>query len=160
MTPRFVLIAVLALAPLTAAAEPATLVRAAELKKEPATDAARVADLAENAKVDALERSGGWVRVKTAAGAEGWVKLLSLRYGGTARAGDSGISQALNAARTGSSGTQVTTGVRGLDEEKLSSARPDPAEFKRLQGYAETKQASSGFAESGKLKAQRVEYPK
>jgi hypothetical protein len=159
MKARLLLAAVLAFAPLLAAAEPATLVRAVELKKEPATDAAKVADLAENARVDALERSGGWVRVKSAAG-EGWVKLLALRYGGTARAGDSGLQQALNVARTGSSGTQVTTGVRGLDEEQISHAQPNPAELKKLQGYAETKQASSGFAESGKLKAQRVEYPK
>jgi SH3 domain-containing protein len=159
MKARLLLAAVLAFAPLLAAAEPATLMRAVELKKEPATDAAKVADLAENAKVDALERSGGWVRVKSAAG-EGWVKLLALRYGGTARAGDSGLQQALNVARTGSSGTQVTTGVRGLDEEQISRAQPNPAELKKLQGYAETKQASSGFAESGKLKAQRVEYPK
>jgi hypothetical protein len=159
MKARLLLAGVLAFAPLLAAAEPATLVRAVELKKEPATDAAKVADLAENARVDALERSGGWVRVKSAAG-EGWVKLLALRYGGTARAGDSGLQQALNVARTGSSGTQVTTGVRGLDEEQISHAQPNPAELKKLQGYAETKQASSGFAESGKLKAQRVEYPK
>jgi hypothetical protein len=160
MTSRLALAAVLCLVPLLAAAEPATLVRAAELKKDPATDAAKVADLAENAKVDALERNGGWVRVKTAAGVEGWVKLLSLRYGGTARQGDSGLQQALNAARTGSSGTQVTTGVRGLDAEKISTAQPNPAELKKLQGYAETKAASSGFADAGKLKAQRVEYPK
>jgi len=164
MTPRMILVAALALAPLLASAEPASVVRATELKKEPASDAAKVADLAENAKVDALERNGGWVRVKTAAGAEGWVKLLTLRYlptaGGPMRAGDSGIAQALNVARTGTSGTQVTTGVRGLDEEQITHAQPNPAELKKLQGYAETKQASGSFAESGKLKAHAVEYPK
>jgi hypothetical protein len=164
MTSRLLLAAVLAavlgVAPLLAAGEPATLARAVELKKTPATDAAKVADLAENAAVDALERNGGWVRVKTAAGAEGWVKLLALRYGGPARAGDSGIAQALNVARTGSSGTQVTTGVRGLDEAMIAAAKPNPAELKKLQSYAETRDAASGFAGSGQLKAQRVEYPK
>jgi hypothetical protein len=150
---------VLCLAPLAAAADPASLVRATELKKEPATDAAKVADLAENARVDALERSGGWVRVKTAAGDVGWVKLLTLKYGGPARAGDSGIAQAINVARTGTSGTVVTTGVRGLDNEMISNAQPNPLELKKLQGYAETKQSSSGFADSGKLKAQKVDYP-
>jgi len=34
------------------------------------------------------------------------------------------------------------------------------AELKKLQGYAESKESSSRFAESGKLHAQRVEYPK
>lgn len=157
---RFVVF--LCLLPLLAYAEPATLVRATELKSEPATDAARVADLAADAPVDAGERRGGWIRVRTPAGAEGWVKLLALRYGGpgAARRGDTGLAQALSVARTGTSGTQVTTGVRGLDEEQIRTAQPNAAELKRLQGYAESKTASSRFAENGKLQAQRVEYPK
>ena len=146
--------------PLLAHAEPASLVRASELKAQPATDASTVAQLAADATVDTSERSGGWVRVKTQAGAEGWVKLLALRYGGTARRGDSGLTQAINVARTGASGTQVTTGVRGLDEADIKTARPSPAELKKLEGYAESKQSSASFAESGKLKAQRVEYAK
>jgi hypothetical protein len=54
----------------------------------------------------------------------------------------------------------VTTGVRGLDETDIKTAKPSPAELKKLESYAESKDASSRFAESGKLKAQRVEYPK
>ena len=152
----------LLLAPLLAQAEPATLVRASDLKAQPATDAATVTQLAADAAVDAGERNGGWVRVRTAAGAEGWVKMLALRYGGTgaAKKGDSGISQAINVARSGASGTQVTTGVRGLDEADIHTARPNPAELKKLEGYAESKQSSAGFADSGMLKAQRVDYPK
>jgi len=157
---RFLL--ALLLLPLLAHAEPATLARASELKAQPATDAATLAQLAADAAVDAGERSGGWVRVKTQAGAEGWVKMLALRYGSSAAAkrGDSGISQAINVARTGASGTQVTTGVRGLDEADIKTARPNPADLKKLEGYAESKQSSAGFAESGNLKAQRVDYPK
>ena len=143
-------------------AEPATLVRASELKAQPASDAPTVAQLAVDAAVDAGERSGGWVRVKTAAGAEGWVKMLALKYGGpgVARKGDTGLTQAINVARTGASGTQVTTGVRGLDETDIKAARANPAELKKLEGYVESKQGSASFAESGKLQAQRVEYPK
>lgn len=148
--------------PLLLHAEPATLTRASELKAQPASDAATVSQLAADAAVDAGERSGGWVRVKTRAGAEGWVKMLALRYGGpgVAKRGDSGLAQAVNVARTGASGTQVTTGVRGLDEADINTARPNPAELKKLEGYAESKDGSSRFAESGGLKARRVEYPK
>jgi len=148
--------------PLLLHAEPATLVRASDLKAQPASDAATLTQLAAEAPVDAGERNGGWVRVKTQAGAEGWVKMLVLRYGGpgVAKRGDSGLTQAINVARSGASGTQVTTGVRGLDETDINTARPNPAELKRLEGYAESKDASSRFAESGKLKAQRIEYPK
>jgi len=147
--------------PLTVAAEPATVIKAVELKKDPATDAATVAQLAENTAVDALERKGGWTRVK-AGGAEGWVRMLALRYAGdgTAKPGDSGASQLFNVARTGSSGTQVTTGVRGLDADQLANAQPNQAEMKKLRSFAATKDAATGFAAQGKLEAKSVEYAK
>lgn len=144
------------------AAEPATVIRATDLKKEPGTDAPTVAPLAEGARVDALERKGGWTRVKAEGGAEGWVRMLQLRYGagGEAKGGDSGVAQLLNVARTGSSGTQVTTGVRGLDAEQLANARPNPGEMAKMTSYAVDKDAAADFAAQGPLRAQRVEYPK
>ena len=152
----------LALLPLLAAAGPATVIRATEMKASPATDAAAVAPLAEQARVDALERKGGWVRVKAESGAQGWVRMLMLRYAGAGeeRRGDLGIVQLVNVARTGTSGTQVATGVRGLDAEQLANARPNAAELERLHGYAATPEAAAGFAAHGGLQAQRVEYPR
>lgn len=150
----------LAVVPLLAMAEPASVVRPTPLMREPATDATKVADLPANAAVDARERRAGWIQVRTASGQEGWVKLLALRYGGSAKAGDSGLSQAINVARTGSSGTQVTTGVRGLDDEKIATAQPNPAELKKLEGFSVPANASAEFAQRGKLQAQTVSYPK
>jgi hypothetical protein len=146
----------------SAGAEPATVVRATELKKDPATDAPTLAQLAESATVEALERRSGWARVKTEAGAEGWVKMLLLRYGGAgpAKQGDSGVAQMLNVARTGTSGTQVTTGVRGLDAEQLTKAQANPAELRKMEQYAETKELAASFAANGQLQARRVDYPK
>src|SRR5258706_13804420 len=54
--------------PVISAAEPATVIRATELKREPATDAAPVAQLPEGTAVDALERKSGWTRVNAPAG--------------------------------------------------------------------------------------------
>jgi len=152
----------LLLAPALCLAEPATVMRATELKQQPASDAASVATLAENAKVDALERKGGWTRVKAEGGTEGWVRTLSLRYAGAgeAKQGDAGISQILNVARTGTSGAQVTTGVRGLDAEQLANAKPNAAELKKLERYAASKEGAEGFAAKGKLSAQQVAYPR
>ena len=134
------------------------MIRATELKKEPATDAATVAQLPENTAVDALERRSGWTRVK-AQGAEGWVKMLALRYGsGAAKQGDTGLSQLFNVARTGTSGTQVTTGVRGLDEAQLKTAQPNGAELKKLDGFSANAAAAGGFAAKGKLQATQVDY--
>ena len=147
--------------PLLAAAEPATLIRTTELKKEPAADAALVVELPENTAVETLERRGGWTRVKTPKG-EGWVRMLSLRFGGAgeAKKGDSGVSKLFNVARTGSSGTTVTTGVRGLDPEMLANAQPNLAELAKMEQYAVTPQAASSFAAKGKLKAHPVEEVK
>ena len=147
--------------PLMAWAEPATVIRATDLKAEPASDAATVKQLAENTPVDALERKAGWTRVR-AANAEGWVKMLVLRYSGAGdtKRGDTGLTQAINVARTGSSGTQVTTGVRGLDEDQLAKARPNPAELAKLARFAADRDAAQAFAEQGKLSATSVPYPK
>jgi hypothetical protein len=155
--------AVLALLfPVLALAAPATVIRAVDLKAAPATDAATLAALAEQSKVEMLERKGGWTRVKTPAGAEGWVRMLALRYAGTgeAKQGDTGIVQLLNVARTGTSGTQVATGVRGLDPEQLKNAKPNPGELKRLQSYRASPDAAAVFAERGRLQSRKVDYPR
>jgi len=155
------LLALLLALPLLAAAEPATLMRATELKQEPATDAATLARLPENAAVEALERKGGWTRIKAGA-AEGWVRMLSLRFGGPgeAKKGDSGVTQLFNVARTGTSGTQVTTGARGLDADQLANAQPNPAELAKMDGFAASAEAAASFAAKGRLSATSVEYPK
>jgi hypothetical protein len=153
------LLAVALLLPGLVLAEPATVIRATDLKREPATDAASVAALAENSAVEVLERRSGWTRVKAAPG-EGWVRMLSLRFGVAAKAGSSGATQLFNVARTGTSGTQVTTGVRGLDAEELATARPNPAELAKLGKFAADRDAAASFAAQGKLNATSVEYPK
>ncbi len=149
------------LLPAVCAADPATLIRATDLKRSPATDAESVVALPANARVDALERKGGWTRVKASEG-EGWVKMLALRYegAGSAKSGDSGIAQLFNVARTGSSGTQVTTGVRGLDEQQLANAQPNKAELAKMSRFAVPPDAAAAFAAKGKLSAHTVEYAK
>lgn len=156
---RFLIL--LAVVPWLAAAEPATVVRATDLKQEPATDAATVAALAENTAVEALERKGGWTRVKAAAG-EGWVRMLALRFGAgaPAKAGSSGLTQLFNVARTGTSGTQATTGVRGLDADQIAAAQPNPAELAQLERFAADRAAAERFAAEGKLSAQALDYPR
>jgi hypothetical protein len=151
----------LLLCPVLAWADPATIVRPAELKKAPATDAATVAELAADTRVESLERKGGWTRIKTDTGAEGWVKMLSLRYGGPGQAkqGSSGFRQLFNVARSGTSGTTVTTGVRGLDAEMLAAAQPNAAELKKLEAYSMPKAAATAFAAAGKLTPKNVDYP-
>jgi hypothetical protein len=88
--------------------------------------------------------------------------MLSLRFGDAAapKPGASGFTQLFNVARTGTSGTQVTTGVRGLDAEQLATAQPNPAELQKLEGFAADRGAAEKFAAQGKLSAKSVDYPK
>jgi hypothetical protein len=155
------LLLILLLFPLACWAEPATTIRQVELKKGPGADADTIGQIAENTTVEALERKGGWTRVKSASG-EGWVRMLALRFGGPGQAkkGDSGVASLFNVARTGSSGTTVTTGVRGLDPEMLAKAQPNPAELAKMEQFAVTQDAAAGFAAKGKLQARQVEEVK
>lgn len=143
----------------TVAAESAITVRATELKKEPYADAETVATLPDQARVEILHRQGGWSQIKTQSAAQGWVRMLSLRLGdGTARKGDSGIGALLSVARSGSSGTTVATGVRGLSEEDLKNARPNPEELKKMERLAASPQDARKFAGSANLGSQQVDY--
>jgi len=56
--------------------------------------------------------------------------------------------------------TQVTTGVRGLDESQLANAQPNPQELAKLEKFAADANGAAGFAAKGKLAAKSVDYPK
>jgi hypothetical protein len=131
-------------------------VRKTEVKAEPFTDAKTVGSLAEKVQVRVVERQGGWMKVE-AQPASGWVRMLSIRM--AVSQGDSGVGALFNVARTGSSGTAVATGVRGLDKEQIQNAKPNPAELEKLAGFRADKRDAERFA-GGKpeLKQQSVDY--
>ena len=142
------------------AGEPAYLVRATELKAKPFSDAATLASLAENHKVELLLRQSSWTQVK-AAGATGWVKMLSLRLGdpmAPKKSGDSGMGSLFSAAATGNSGSTTTTGVKGVTEENLKNAQPNPQALKTVQTYSVNKTDAQQFAKAGKLTPQKLDY--
>lgn len=158
---RFLLIALLfALGPAQLLAQEAGVaVRQTEVKKEPFSDAETVETLSEQAQVQILKRQGGWLQVRSGA-ATGWVRMLAIRVGaGQSRSGDSGIKSLFNVARTGASGSTVSTGVRGLDKEQIRNASPNPAELAKLSGYAASRADAEHFASTGpELKHQTIEY--
>jgi hypothetical protein len=144
----------------TQAGESAYTVRATELKAKPFSDSATVANLPENRKVEMLLRQSSWTQVKTQ-GATGWVKMLSLRLDDPTapkKSGDSGLGALFSAAATGSSGSTTTTGVKGVTEENLKNAQPNPQALKAVQGYAVSKADAQNFAKVGKLAPQKLDY--
>jgi hypothetical protein len=146
---------------LSAAAETAVTNRETSLKQEPFTDAATIATLPDKTTVEVLKRQGGWTQIKPPSAAQGWVRMLNLRFGDSrARNSGSGLSSLFNVARTGSSGTTVTTGVKGLDitKDTIQNASPNKAELKRMHGYSVSKAEATQFARNAHLQKQSVEY--
>lgn len=140
------------------AVQVAYAVRSTEIKLLPYSDAATVATLDEKAKVNILLRQGGWVKINSKNG-NGWVRMLSVRSDTTARkTGDSGLISLLNVGRSGSSGITTTTGIRGLSEEDLKNAQPNPGELEKLEKYAVNKTKAERFARDAKLKTQQLDY--
>lgn len=133
--------------------------RETEVKARPFLDAENVGKLPEKAQVSILARQGGWSQVR-AGEIQGWVRLLSLRFGNpdpkknqTALATTIGFGR----QRPGA-GPTVTTGVRGFSEEDLKAAKPNPEEVKKMETFSIPPAGAAQFAAGGKLVAQTVSY--
>lgn len=149
-------------------AESALTVRATELQAQSQSDAATLATLSQNTKVDVLRRSGAWSEIKTAAGLTGWVRMLALKFdadGGSQTAAPAkssanplgALNSLLSTGRTSNTAT-VTTGVRGLSEEDLQNAQANPDELQKAQKFAADKGAAQAFAQRTKLTPSKLEY--
>ncbi len=146
---------------LAAHAAPGHIIRPTELKAKPFSDAATLATLAAQAKVDVIVRDGGWYRVKSG-GKEGWVQMTALRLGdGHAKPGDTGVGSALSFLQTGradSSNVTVATGIRGLDSTSMKSAVPNYGAVDGMNRFAVTPEQARKFAAEAKLKSHKIAY--
>lgn len=145
----FLLLAALALPAF--ASQPATVARPAELRSQPLTSAGTLKTLPAGAKLEVLKRVGGWYQVKTA-DAEGWVRMWLVRFASPPSSGGTSVA-VLGSGRSGSTYTTATTGVRGLSEEELKNARPNPAAVAALEQLAVVPDDARRFAKAGSLKA-------
>ena len=142
------------------AGDPAYTVRDTDLKARPFGDAETLSAISANTRVEIIQRKSSWTQVKVA-GVTGWVKMLSLRLnssGEQKKRGDSGLAALFNVASTGSSGSTVTTGVRGLSEEQLKNTHANPQELDAARAYAVSKAEAKRFAQAGKLSARDMAY--
>ncbi|MCD6060028.1 MAG: hypothetical protein K0S16_339 [Moraxellaceae bacterium] len=137
-------------------AEPGTLLKDTELRAKPFGDAEVVASLKAKDTVDLLARKGAWANVK-AGGQSGWVRLLTVRTGSGQR-GEAGVGALASVFRTGSSGNTVSTGVKGLSEEKLKNAQPDAEEAQKLDRFRQSENSARSFAKQAKLSAEKIDY--
>lgn len=152
---------VLALAsPLAAAqVEAAATKRATELREAPAAGARALASLPAQSPLTRLgDRQGPWVRVRTEAGATGWLHLFDV--GPAGGAGGNLASGALRGITSlfskGGPSTAVnvptsTIGVRGLGAEDLAQAQPNPAAVGRMEALRQNEGQARAFAKAAAL---------
>lgn len=154
----FVAALALGIAAYPAAAESGAVIRADELKAMPFIDATTSAKLPANQPVNILGRKGGWIEVE-ANGQTGWVRMLNVRLaGGSAPAAGQANVHAASLLRTGSSGKTVTTGIKGLGEEDLQNAAPNPAQVAKLAEFAVPAAEASANARASGLVEQQVNF--
>lgn len=139
------------------AAEKGVIIRTGELLSRPFIDSAKTGPVTANQPVTILERRGGWTNVDSN-GKAGWVRTLNIRLqAGEPSTGGTGLTAAL---RTGSSGRTVTTGIKGLDEDDIRNASPNPAQVEQLSALAVSPAEARQSAAQNNLKEQNVAYLK
>lgn len=155
---RRALLALLLAAPAGAAlaVETGTLTRAESLREKPFADAKIVSAAASGARVDILVRNGGWYQVK-AAGKTGWVRMLSVRRSTTTTGSSVSGLASVASGRTGTGTVTTTTGVRGLDAEKLTAATFDGKQVAKAETYRVARKDAVAFAGQAKLELRDVQ---
>lgn len=146
-----------------ALAESATTSKSTELMDKASTDAAVIGTLANQTRVDVMQRNGAWTQVKTTAGQAGWVRMTALRLDASTNSnaapasGGNVLGSLMTSGRTSNTGT-VGTGVKGLDKEDLRRASPNYSELQKMQANAVSKDSARMFAQRSNLSVVNVEY--
>ena len=140
------------------AAETGSVIRADGIKVEPYRDAKTIATLSIGDKVEIIKKNGGWLQIKSTKG-QGWVHMLNIRKGGVRReSGDISGLLGMASGRAGTGKIVATTGIRGLDEVELQSAKYNETELSLLESYAISRAEAQKFAMQGKLVARKFDY--
>jgi uncharacterized protein YgiM (DUF1202 family) len=139
------------------AQEEGVALKADKLVAEPFADAKQVGTLAKGDTVTILRKTGGWYEIK-GNGAQGWVRMLSVRRGQAAKGSAAKDVSALATGRAGTGQIVSTTGVRGLSEEELKAAKYDEKELKKAESFVVSKADAAKFAQKGDLLAQAFNY--
>ena len=164
--PLFALLLLTLSAPLAAAAQAGIVLQDSPLHAEPFSDAQQLGSLTARSPITVLQRQGGWYQIRDAQNRQGWLHMSRVRLGDGSSGGSvdlSGLSQAqqlLQSGRSGSGGTTVATGIRGLDAEDLGKASPDHQAVQAMARYQTDAATARRFAETAKLRSQALAYLK
>ena len=157
-TKQSMLLGLLLVAQCAWAAESGTALKADDIKAQAYSDAKSLGKLAVGDKVDILGKDGGWFKIKSAKGS-GWVRMLSIRKGDARKGGgDTAGLLSVASGRAGTGKVVATTGIRGLNEEELKSAKFNAEELKQAESYATSPPQAQKFGAQGKLVARKFDY--
>jgi hypothetical protein len=140
------------------AAETGSVIRSDGIKVEPFRDAKTIATLSVGDKVEIVKTNGGWLQIKSPKG-KGWVHMLNVRKGDMRKdSGELGGLLGMASGRAGTGKIVGTTGIRGLDEVELQSAKYNETELNLVESYAINRAEAQVFATQGKLVARKFDY--
>ena len=142
---------------LLVAGEVGTALKMDSLRAEPFADAKTVGSLNKNDAIEIMGKKGAWLQVKSKS-STGWVRLLSVKRGGTSSSGNS-ISD-IASGRTGTGKVVSTTGIRGLSAEELKAAKFNEDEMKKMESYQTSASDAQSYAAAGGLSANKMAYLK
>lgn len=145
------------LMPSVLAAETGIALKADSMRVEPYTDAKVVGTFIKNDKVEILSKQGAWLKVKTSK-ASGWVRLLSVRRGTVSTTSQTSGALSVASGRAGTGQVVATTGVRGLSEQELKSAKFNEAEISKMESLTLKAGQGQKFAAGGKLQTTKLNY--
>lgn len=160
------------LATTTHAAEPCETLRPAQARQAPQRQAAVVAELQTAARMQCWQRQGGWQQIMLADGRLAWLPRYQVRRGAPVETADSGLRARLEelarrvtglfagwatATPRARDNVTATIGIRSLNPGQTLAALPDPAQLGLLERHAATPEQARRFADSGGLRARRVE---
>ncbi|MDQ3259577.1 MAG: SH3 domain-containing protein [Pseudomonadota bacterium] len=143
----------------TLAQQQGVAVKSDDMKAEPFKDAKTVAALNKGDSVTILKKQGGWMEIKVSQ-RKGWVRVLSVRKGagGSNAAAEIAGVAGVATGRAGTGQVVSTTGVRGLGEEDLKSAKFNEEELKKAEAAAIAPDQAKQFAAKGALTARQVNW--
>ena len=169
----------LLLGPPLLASESGVIVRDAPVYADADSAATQVGRIGAGTRVNIFSRKGGWEEIfAEQEDLVGWVRSYQVRGGDYAPGIETGAqtdsrgflsglaafsrkaSRFFSSGGQGSNSSTATIGVRGLSEEEINSAKPDPAEFEKMQGYSSNQQRMTRFQLEGRLSANQIKHLK
>ncbi|MFZ6744413.1 SH3 domain-containing protein [Undibacterium sp. JH2W] len=136
-------------------ADSASTTRSTPLLEKASADAAVLATLASQTRLDTIQHQYGWYQVKTSNGQLGWVEMMSLRFDSNGSANSVNTLKILG--RTSNTGS-VGTGVNGLDKSDLARATPNYPEYQKMQRAAADRSTAQSFAQRSQVSGSKMEY--